>query len=257
MMNHPKMKYTYVGVDSHKGTHTAVFLDCFYGKLGEITFENLPAKFSDFLVKADNFKIEGTTLLFGLEDVSAYGRALTIFLTDNSQQVKHVNALLVSRERKNRNVTEKTDSVDAECAARVLLNKLDELPDAEPQDNYHALRMLVVRRESLVKNNISLKNNLHTLITSHYPSYQEFFANIDSNTALTFFKNYPSPSTLQNTTVEELTNELHKLSNGRVNSAKVSEIWEHIKTDGNTETEYQDVYNFSVQIGRASCRERV
>jgi hypothetical protein len=48
-MIHPKMKYTYIGVDSHKDTHTAVALNCFYEKLGEITFANAPAKFENFL----------------------------------------------------------------------------------------------------------------------------------------------------------------------------------------------------------------
>jgi hypothetical protein len=122
-MTHPKMRYTYVGVDSHKDTHTAVFLDCFFDKVGEIIFENLPSKFGVFLSEADKLKMEGTTLLFGLEDVSAYGRTLTVFLKNNEQAVKHVNALLVAQERKNQTITQKTDSVDAECAARVLLSK--------------------------------------------------------------------------------------------------------------------------------------
>jgi len=120
-MKHQKMLYTYVGMDSHKDSHTAVFIDCFFEKLGEITFRNLPSEFSRFLGDADKFKTDGTQLLFGLEDVSAYGRALAVFLKDSGQRVKHVNALLVARERKNQNVVQKTDSIDAECAARVLL----------------------------------------------------------------------------------------------------------------------------------------
>ena len=57
-MNHPKMQYTYVGVDSHKDTHTAVFMDCFFEKLGEITFQNLPSTFDTFLSDACTFKME-------------------------------------------------------------------------------------------------------------------------------------------------------------------------------------------------------
>jgi len=135
-MNHPKRHYTYVGIDSHKETHTAVFIDCFFEKLGEITFDNLPSKFDTFLADALKLQQDETILMFGLEDISMYGRSLAVFLRDHKQQVKHVNALLVARERKNRNITEKTDSVDAECAARVLLSKFGGLPDAEPQDDY-------------------------------------------------------------------------------------------------------------------------
>jgi len=204
-MTHPKMQHTYVGLDSHKDTHTAVFLDCFFEKLGELTFANLPSTFDVFLSDAQKFLINGTTFMFGFEDISSYGRALTVYLKQNGQHVKHVNALLVARERKNQNIVQKTDSVDAECAARVLLSKFSELPDADTQDNYWILRTLVSRHRFLVKNRTAAKKQLHSFVTQHYPNYRQFFENIDSATALAFFERYPSPGLLRNTTVEELT----------------------------------------------------
>jgi hypothetical protein len=66
------------------------------------------------------------------------------------------------------------------------------------------LKTLVAQREFIVKNNISLKNRLHSLLTLHYPDYRSFFPNIDAKSALTFFHQYPSPSTLKGTTVEQL-----------------------------------------------------
>jgi len=244
MKNHPKMRYTYVGVDSHKDTHTAVFMDCFFEKLGEITFENLPSKFGYFLNDALKYQVEGTTFLFGLEDVSSYGRTLAVFLTDNSQKVKHVNALLVARERKNQNIVEKTDAVDAECAARVLLTKMNELPDADPQDMYWILRTLVIRRDFIVKNNTCLKNHLHSLLTQHYPNYGKFFDNIDCKTSLLFFMKYPSPSTLKGVTHEELTIFLHEPSNGRIGAEKAQEILDSIE---DTAVQFQEVRDMAVQ----------
>ena len=35
-----KTKFIYVGLDLHKEQHTAVIMDCFNEKLGEITFQN-------------------------------------------------------------------------------------------------------------------------------------------------------------------------------------------------------------------------
>ena len=203
-MKHPKMQYTYVGIDSHKDTHTAVFMDCFFEKTGELTFDNLPSKFGAFLTDALTFQSEGTTLIFGLEDTSAYGRALTVFLRNNGYTVKHANAMLVSRERKNSNITHKSDSFDAECAARVLLSKFRELPNISPQDDYWILRTLVVRRGSIIRSNTSLKNHLHNLLTMHYPNYRSFFNYIDCDTSLAFFTRYPSPGTLKGVTAEEL-----------------------------------------------------
>ena len=40
-----KTKYIYVGLDLHKEQHTAVIMDCFNEKLGEITFQNKPSEF--------------------------------------------------------------------------------------------------------------------------------------------------------------------------------------------------------------------
>ena len=205
IMNHPKMRYTYVGIDSHKDTHTAVFIDCFFDKLGEITFENLPDKFGGFLELAQKYKTENTVFLFGLEDVSSYGRTLTVFLKNKGQEVKHVNAQLVASERKNQTVVQKTDSVDAECAARVLLSKLSDLPDADTQDIYWVMRSLIARRNFLGKHKAAAKKQLHSFVTQHYPNYRGFFENIDSKTALSFFMHYPSPTTLKGTTAPELT----------------------------------------------------
>ena len=41
----------YVGIDLHKDTHTAVMIDCFNNKLGEITFANTPAEFPKLVKK--------------------------------------------------------------------------------------------------------------------------------------------------------------------------------------------------------------
>ena len=219
-MDHPKMKYTYVGIDSHKDSHTAVFLDCFFEKLGEIRFTNLPSDFTGFLDDALKLQAPETTLLFGMEDISHYGRTLMVFLRNQAQAVKHVNALLVARERKNRSITQKTDSVDAECAARVLLSKFSELPDAEPYDKYYILRTLVMRRGFIVHNKTSLVNHLHALLTPHYPNYRKWFPEIDSMASLAFFARYPSPATLIGTTVEELGAFLTEAALGRVGAGK-------------------------------------
>jgi len=244
IVNHPKMKYTYVGVDSHKDTHTAVLLDCFFDKVGEIVFENLPSKFEAFLSEADALKVEGTTLLFGLEDISAYGRTLTIFLKNNDQEVKHVNSLLVAKERKAQTVTQKNDAIDATCAARVLLSKLSEMPDAEPEDNYWILRTLVMRRDFVVRNNVSLKNHLHSLLMQHYPNYRDFFQNIDGKASLAFFMRYPSPSTLGGTAVEELAEFLHKPSYGHFGIDKAKEILDSLE---DTTIPFQDLRDEAVR----------
>ena len=246
-MKHQKMQYTYVGIDSHKDTHTAVFMDCFFEKLGEIVFDNLPYKFSDFLSQAKKLEQDGTTLLFGLEDVSVYGRQLTVFLTENNQPTKHVNAYLVAQERKSLSITQKTDSVDAECAARVLLSKLNELPDANPINKYWILRTLVVRRDFLIKNNVSLKYYLHDLLFAHFPRYGDVFVDPFCKTALAFFMRFPSPPALKGVTAEELFELIRGYSSNRIAFEKAEEILS-IAAEGNfTGVEFQEVRDTIVQ----------
>ena len=249
-MKHPKMQYTYVGIDSHKDTHTAVFLDCFFDKLGEIKFANLPSKYAAFMIDAEKLKQDGTELLFGLEDTGSFGRTLTVFLRDSEQQVKHVNSYLVARERKNQNITQKTDSIDAECAARVLLSKFGELPTADPNDKYWILRTLVVRRDQIVQNNKRAKTTLHNLLTQHYPNYRQFFVGTFGKTALAFFKTYPSPKNLENVTVEELADFFYTQSNGNIFGPGLSSIDRAaliFETLQNTAVEFQEIRDEAVR----------
>jgi len=245
-MVHPKMKWTYVGGDSHKDTHTMVFIDCFFGKIGEITFRNIPSEFDAFLKEAQKFKVIGTSFAFGLEDVSAYGRALNVFLTEKKQLVKHVNATLVASERKSRNTLQKTDSFDAECAARVLLSRFDELPVCDPQDKYWILGSLVARRNSIVKLNVALINHLHSLITDNYPDYRKYFPNIATKTALIFFEKYPSPVKLFGVSAEELTEPFKNTRNNRFTIARAEEFLAYIEKCGFKASEYQAEKDFTI-----------
>ena len=46
-----KEDFIYVGIDLHKETHTAVMIDCYNQKLGEITFPNSQLIFISWLLK--------------------------------------------------------------------------------------------------------------------------------------------------------------------------------------------------------------
>ena len=71
-----------MGIDLHKETHTAVMLDCWNQKLGEITFENKPSEFSKLTRKVSRFVTEEKEPVFGLENAYGYGRALAVWLIE-------------------------------------------------------------------------------------------------------------------------------------------------------------------------------
>lgn len=184
---HNRQNYLYVGVDLHKEHHTAVIINCWQEKLGEIQFENKPSAFSKFLLEVETYVCDGITVVFGLEDVGGYGRALAKYLVDHEQVVKEVNPALSFLERKSEVMIKKNDSWDAECVARILVNKFNQLPDAKPNDLFWSIQQLVSRRNALVKAQSALKNQLHIQLNHHYPSYKKFFSELDGKTALAFW----------------------------------------------------------------------
>lgn len=245
---HPKMLRTYIGVDTHKRTHTAVIINCFAEKLGEITFENKPGAFEKLLEKVEQCKEEGTTPVFGLEDTAGTGRALAVYLLGKKFTVKKVDSTLSYSERRNQSILHKTDSYDAECVARVLINRFDSLPNAAYQDIYWTLRMLVSRWDAIVKASTALKNQIHAYIMHHYPSYKKFFAVFDCQTALEFWNRFPSPSKLQGITVAELADFLRVPSRNFFSVQKAREILDLVASDGDTATELQDSRDFMVSL---------
>ena len=259
MNSHPKMKFIYVGVDSHKGTHTAVVLDCFFEKLGEIVVENAPSHFDDFLSEVVRFKKPGTKIVFGLEDTTSYGRSLMLYLVGRKYKVLHVNASLVAQERKTLcSSREKSDSIDAEACARLLISRFNELPAADPQDKFWVLQQLVVRRRSIVKTNANLKNHVQSFITSHYPSYHKFFSKFDCKSSLAFYEKYPSPSRLKGVTAGELEEFFKEVTDGRQYKGKAELILGLVAKDGDTTTGYQESRNLAVQssLSQISSNEK-
>jgi len=247
MMRHRKEKYFYVGVDLHKRSHTAVIINCWNEKLDTIHFENKPSAFLSFIQKVKKHIQQGITPVFGLEDVGGYGRSLAVYLVEHHFHVKEVNSALSNWKRKSYAMTEKHDSWDAENIAKILLDELDRLPDAHPQDDYWILKQLVMRRYSLRDTLVMLKNQLHTQLSYSYPSYHMFFSEIDGKTALAFWHTYPSPYLLEGVSLEMLTVFLRENSHNVCSTKKATKILERVQADGNTKRNGQEYRDFLIR----------
>ena len=211
-----RQNYLYIGVDLHKQHHTAVVINCWQEKLGEIQVENKPSAFAKYLV-------------------------------DHGQIVKEVNPALSYAERKSHMTTHKNDSWDAECVARILVNKLEQLPDAKPTDLLWVIQQLVTRRNALVKVQSGLKNQLHVQLNHHYPSYKKFYSQVDGKTALAFWKKYPSPSCLDDVSEEQLTKFLREASSNTCSTEKANNILTLVEADGDTTKEHQEARDLLVR----------
>jgi transposase len=241
MIMDKKFSYAYIGVDVHKEQHTAVAMDFWTTWIGEdITFSSKISEYPKFIEQIKKMIPIELTPIFGLEDVGGNGRSLAVFLKEEGYLVKEVNPSYSTAERKDCPTTYKNDVWDAKCIAEVLVKKLDLLPTAEPSDLFWTLKQFVYRRDSIVKALTTTKIQLHEQLVKNYSSYKKFFAEIDGKTALAFWEKYPSPSTLKNTTVEELKNFLLGASSNACSIRKAEKIFKLIEGDGDTYREYQE-----------------
>jgi len=247
--------YLYVGMDLHKESHTAVLVNCWNEKLDVIVIENKPSEFIK-LEKRVNKKASQLSLspIYGLENAYGYGRALAVWLIEKGYVVKDINPALAYDQRKSNPTFEKNDEYDAFAVATVLINQLHNLPDAKPEDNHWTLSQLVNRRDILVKDGIRLKNGLHEQVSIAYPSYHKFFCEIDTKTALYFWKTYPSPTCLQNKTVDDLYSEFREIAT-QTSKSKAELILDCIRNDGDTLRDYQESRDFITQ-SLARCLEQ-
>ena len=236
-----KEDFIYVGIDLHKETHTAVVIDCYNNKLGEITFANRPADFPKLVTKVKKSNTDGKTVVFGLENAYGYGRALAVWLIDKGYLVKDVNTAISHRQAKHRGAMyRKSDSDDAEAIALATLNMLDKLPDACPNDAYWSLGQLVHRRDNIMKQRTRLVNQLHEQLHIAYPSYKQFFNDISRPTALYFWENYPSKKYLEGKTVEDLREKLLPVSHSKCSTKTCETILNAVAGDKVKYIKYQD-----------------
>lgn len=244
-----RLEYLFVGVDPHKEQHTAVALDFFRQKVFEIQVSNRPSAFPRLVKEMNKHTAKGSfkTVIFGLEDSHNYGRSLAVYLKEHGYMVKEVNSKMSEAKRKSYATVKKSDSWDAECIAAVLIEDFDRLPVANPLDHYWAIKQLVSRRTASMKGLAFSIRKLHAQLGHHYPTYRQFFSELDGKTALGFYYRFPSPRHLDGIPIEDLTYFLKKLSNNACSTKKAEQIVSLVKSDGQLDNDFQDKRDFIVR----------
>lgn len=191
-------QFLYVGMDIHKDTHTACLTNCFGQVLLEKEIKNSKEDFGQLVKRVEQLSKESRLKpIFGLEDSYGNGLRLATFLKRQRFEVKMVSPVLVDRERKYETHPEKSDSLDALGVAKVLIQRIDSLPNYSitPEDELSKeIKELVLDREFLVKEQTRLKNQLHYILHKSYGSnYRQLFKGTFSLKALKYWHRYPLP----------------------------------------------------------------
>jgi transposase len=146
-----------VGADVHKRTHTFVAVDQVGRELGSKTFDAITAGHQAAVRWArERF---GGELVWAIEDCRHLSTRLERDLLTAGQSVVRVPPKMMAEQRRIARTRGKSDPIDAAAVARAALREPD-LPVATHDETSRELKLLVDRRDDLVKRRTATINQL-------------------------------------------------------------------------------------------------
>ena len=175
----------FVGVDTHKDSHTAAVLDGYFDVVTTISFDNNKAGFGVFEEKLKKLGCK-RDLVFGLEDSQGLGSFLARYLAYKGHTALEINPVSTDRGRKHTVSRDKSDEKDAILIAKTLIRERSSLNPVRINQNSVALREMVGYRQMLVSESTRIKNRLHIALFNQYKEILGHFGSIFNKCALAF-----------------------------------------------------------------------
>ena len=144
------------GVDTHKDVHVAAVLDELGRQLGT---ESFPTTRHGYRRLLRWLRSHGEVVAVGVEGCGSWGAGLARFLAARGVRVVEVNR----PNRQNRRLRGKSDTVDAEAAARAVLNGQATVTPKAGTGPVEAVRQLRIARSGAMKARTAAANQLHSL----------------------------------------------------------------------------------------------
>ncbi len=148
-----------VGVDTHKHVHVAVAIDRVGARLGSCSVTADRAGYADLM---DWARTLGAVEAFGIEGTGSYGVGLASFVRRNAVRVVEVNHC----DRRKRRNNGKSDTIDAETAARSVLAGIATAIPKTADGASEMVRQIKIARDTAVKARSSAIITLKTLIVN-------------------------------------------------------------------------------------------
>ena len=133
-----------IGLDTHKHLHVAVALDELGARLGELTISADSAGYAALAGWAEGL---GRPREFGIEGTGSYGVGLASFLRRRGHAVIEVNR----GDRRGRRANGKSDTLDAEAAARAVLAGEARAVPKSADGACEMIRQVKIARDTAVK----------------------------------------------------------------------------------------------------------
>jgi len=155
-------KKVIIGVDTHKHVHVAVALDTFGTRLDDRSFA---ADSGGYIQMAEWAEALGRIDSFGVEGTGSYGVGLASALRRRGHRVVEVNR----GNRQARRLQGKSDTADAEVAARQVLAVVATAVPKTADGQVEMLRQIKVARDTAVKARTSAIITLKQIVVNAPP----------------------------------------------------------------------------------------
>lgn len=194
-----------IGIDIAKFTHVARAVD-YRGieRSSHFTFSNDLQGFEalvTWIQKVMSFN-QKTHIIVGVEPTGHYWLNLAYWLQEHNIELVLVNPFHVKRSKENRdNSPTKNDVKDALVIADMVKNGCYSEVQLQ-SERYQALRQLVTTREFIVKQAVSVQNQIHRWVDMYFPEFRQVFKDVTCKTALASLDLFPLPSDVRSLSPE-------------------------------------------------------
>ena len=199
-----------VGIDTHQDQHVAVAVD----QLGISLSKYHAAATTCGYVELEQWaRSLGQVRAFGIEGTGSYGAGLTRFLTNLGYVVIEVNR----PDRSIRHRKGKTDTTDAEMAARAVLAGVANTTPKSGEGDVEMIRILKTAKDSAIKARTQAINQMKSLVITAPAEVREKLDGLNTNALATRCRNFrpgrlDSPTAAAKYTLRSLANRYRQLT---------------------------------------------
>lgn len=167
MNRDPRRRRVVIGVDTHKYVHVAVALDDIGGRLDAQSFPADSEGYQQLLDWAASFGAK--RLVFAVEGTGSYGAGLT-----SAVRRRDIGVIEVLRtDRRDRRLRGKNDTIDAENAARAVVNNTATAVPKTNDGTVEMLRQIKVAKDVAVKARSAAMITLKAVLVTASPELRE------------------------------------------------------------------------------------
>ena len=159
----PEARKVIVGVDTHKHVHVAVAIDTWGIRLDDRSCAADADGYQQLITWAER---HGRIAAFGIEGTGSYGAGLARAVRRAGHQVLEVNR----GDRRTRRIAGKSDTVDAETAARLVLAGQSTAIPKTADGAVEMMRQLKITRDTAVKARTTAMNTLKQIVVTAPPA---------------------------------------------------------------------------------------